>query len=1227
MLSAEHPAFSSHSNAECFGATDNQASPRHSATFWPAWHVRHSSGRISRRLIVLRLLLHCHFGQDEDSTMAYNLPKPKPITKYPGEQRTPGPYATSTPDRPILGRVWWRACSRHPCPVCGRDSYCLVRPDEVLCTKYDSDHPVEAVSAHWHPLTEASEHEGLNRTRDMPDWTWSNGDEPHISKSTQAELDTRIAPAETLDQVYRALIYSLDLWDVHKAQLRKRGLSDAIIAKKGYKSLPRGPRFDIAEMVLKHTGRTSLEKIPGFYRGTSGDRKRWAIAGPAGLLIPLRNEDDKILFLQVRLETTKDGKKKKLYLALSSNPSKPEYADGGTSARTSAHVAIPQGVDRSTGRIWITEGPLKADVASELLRAPVVGVPGVGHWITAFRSAPKLLDSNARDVVVAYDADKMKKPEVQNNEINLIVKAQECGHKVWLAKWDVDAAGNPKGLDDLLANGGEPAIVSCDNAATITVRTGKVRKSGKVEMCAPPAWARQKTGGGIHPDRAAARVTGHIIYLLYQPTSRKGVLHLRHDPMGIGKTTAVVKALKMALTYGWPTVQSGGKVRPLRVLILVDSSREVEGLVEIKKGASLAAQIGDSTAFLSGRNSANCNRMDEVKAMGASGHDIKSAICLGCLKWHKTHHRINDPFPDFINTQGAWDDVCLYLRHLKNAQSRPIHIAHKNGFLNDSSRLDDYDMVIVDEDMSAALMRTIIIEQEAVRVWIFNMEKQLPSVTRKVEELTFSLTLPVGKKQRLAYATEQIRAMQLRASLKQHIALARLIDEVFMLKDTRPLVDVLHERAAGQGWHLTGLIHACATGDYCESKNKSYFEHEAPKQLVNEQIPQKAWRTLLDVLEAETSRPTGDHQAHVVKYPRSNYPATIQLRQVRDSLITLLRGRSVLNLDSTPNIEVLSHVFNVIACTTNVPDLAKVAQLTDFVFGKTAAIKQLPQRLVTLTSRAIKSNQAGEPLIHVGVLSHRQTLQKLGWINDKGARTTGCLKDLQHGNIPGSENVVVGYWGRDERATNIFKHCDVLIIGGLHLPPLDEVWRDVQAWRRHLNKPKPAASTVRVEPRSYGYVDLANQGRARGCAVHPDPDVDKRLQEIWAANVRQAVGRLRGTRSDYQKLVIIDCAMPLTGLELDWLGPLSTVNAQAPALKQQADVNKREKQDRLERLAALIRPAYQDFVRKSGGKAPTRGQIADMLLIMGSRPSEWEVRQLSDFLKNEMNISGEVEPI
>jgi hypothetical protein len=388
----------------------------------------------------------------------------------------------------------------------------------------------------------------MNRTRDVPDWTWSNGNEPHISKKIQAELDTRIAPTETLDQAYRALICSLDLWDVHKAQLRKRGLSDEIIDKKGYKSLPRGSRFDIAEKVLKHTGLTRLEKIPGFYRGTSHGIKRWAIAEPAGLLIPLRNEDDKILFLQVRLETIKDGNKKKLYIALSSNPSKPEYADGGTSARASAHVAIPQGVDRSSGRIWITEGPLKADVASELLRAPVVGVPGVGHWITAFRSAPKLLSSNARDVVVAYDADKMKKPEVQRNEINLISEAQFFyDHKVWLAQWEVDAEGNPKGLDDLLANGGEPTIKSCDDTEAITVRTDKVRKNGKVEMCVPPTWARKKTNGGMHPDRAAARVTAHILYLLYQPASRKGILHLRYDPMGIGKTTAVVKALQIAL--------------------------------------------------------------------------------------------------------------------------------------------------------------------------------------------------------------------------------------------------------------------------------------------------------------------------------------------------------------------------------------------------------------------------------------------------------------------------------------------------------------------------------------------------------------------------------------------------------------------------------------------------------------------------------------------------------
>lgn len=98
---------------------------------------------------------------------------------------------------------------------------------------------------------------------------------------------------------------------------------------------------------------SSLAGFPGFSQRRRGSGPwQWWIGGWSGLLVPYRNQNGQIVFLQYR--TDDDGE----HCAFSTPPHK---YDNGTSALRTAHVTVPLGVDPAKSeRIWITEGGLKS---------------------------------------------------------------------------------------------------------------------------------------------------------------------------------------------------------------------------------------------------------------------------------------------------------------------------------------------------------------------------------------------------------------------------------------------------------------------------------------------------------------------------------------------------------------------------------------------------------------------------------------------------------------------------------------------------------------------------------------------------------------------------------------------------------------------------------------------------------------------------------------------------
>ncbi len=229
-------------------------------------------------------------------------------------------------------------------------------------------------------------------------------------------LHTIVGDAVRVDQGLRAWLRRLPLSAAHATQLRARGFSAEALRR--YRTHRPGPAPD------------AVAGAPGFFQSPSG---AWWAHGPAGLLVPVLGPDGRVVGAQIRVD--QDGARYR-WLSSGGLPS-------GVASGSPCHVARGQG-----DTLWITEGPLKADLARDRMGVTVLGLAGVSTWRKAWRLAVSL---RARTVVIAFDQDPdpATRATVTAQAAALAHACAEAGVVTHRATW----AGPWKGLDDALRAG------------------------------------------------------------------------------------------------------------------------------------------------------------------------------------------------------------------------------------------------------------------------------------------------------------------------------------------------------------------------------------------------------------------------------------------------------------------------------------------------------------------------------------------------------------------------------------------------------------------------------------------------------------------------------------------------------------------------------------------------------------------------------------------------------
>ena len=209
-------------------------------------------------------------------------------------------------------------------------------------------------------------------------------------------------------EVYTTMLELLTLSDRHKENLIGRGLSEERIERNQYRSMPeteKGRRL-LADL-LRSCG-CDLSGIPGF-RTRYGE---WTLVGPSGFLIPVRNKEGLIQGLKIRLDDEADPGRKYRWLSSRDMPN-------GTRSYSWIHVTG----NTASKRAYLTEGPLKGDVASFLDNDALFVCIGGVNALHGLKET--VLDLGVTELVEAMDMDQTTNPHVRNA---ILAIRKEVGH-------------------------------------------------------------------------------------------------------------------------------------------------------------------------------------------------------------------------------------------------------------------------------------------------------------------------------------------------------------------------------------------------------------------------------------------------------------------------------------------------------------------------------------------------------------------------------------------------------------------------------------------------------------------------------------------------------------------------------------------------------------------------------------------------------------------------------
>jgi hypothetical protein len=331
---------------------------------------------------------------------------------------------------------WNRVSRSRRCPICGKADWCSVSADGrfVACRRVEQGaHKIkqdkDGAPYYLHRL------DGTTSTTAPP---------PSSSGPAPARAETA-----TLHAVYSALLARLSLSAAHRADLQRRGLRDAEIDARQYRTLPVQGRTRLAGELHERFGDAVLT-VPGTISRERDGRRYLTLAGAAGLVIPVRDVAGRIVALKIRRDDADEAGWRYSFM------SSAKYGGPGSGAP----VHVPAKI-QDAEIVRMTEGELKADIAFVRTGLPTISTPGVSSWRKCLSVFRKI---GCKTVRLAFDSDAKDKPTVARDLDAAAHALNAEGFAVELERWPAEF----KGIDDALAAGAAVEVLT-EEAARQTI--------------------------------------------------------------------------------------------------------------------------------------------------------------------------------------------------------------------------------------------------------------------------------------------------------------------------------------------------------------------------------------------------------------------------------------------------------------------------------------------------------------------------------------------------------------------------------------------------------------------------------------------------------------------------------------------------------------------------------------------------------------------------------------
>lgn len=335
-----------------------------------------------------------------------------------------------------------RDTQNYTCPFCGRPKLNIVKKRDVYrCPACGESGGMLDLYAKVMGTT--NKDALINISRDLHiDMTNTYQNKKKVTKPKQSvnnydnNKEVQLKSRKELDKVYRRFLSLLSISNYHRKNLHERGLTDKFINKYMLKSVPLFNHQIVTDTLVSEG--FDLKGVSGFY--FDDKTKKWTSVinkGYSGFFVPVFDVDNLIVGMQIRMDRNIQNK----YIWFSSS-----YHNLGCSS--GSPISFTK-VNNDKSKIVLTEGPLKAMIASCLSNRNFIAIAGVNNQKGLKEILIKLKSEGLVELIDAFDADCISNANVENarNKINNI--CNEIGIKYQRLQWDIKFG---KGIDDILLN-------------------------------------------------------------------------------------------------------------------------------------------------------------------------------------------------------------------------------------------------------------------------------------------------------------------------------------------------------------------------------------------------------------------------------------------------------------------------------------------------------------------------------------------------------------------------------------------------------------------------------------------------------------------------------------------------------------------------------------------------------------------------------------------------------